>query len=60
MRTTRSVLDNQSSRIESRARDTRPIRGVSDVSDGTACKGVQALAPPGSKMKIWGKKKSPL
>ena len=46
-------------RIESRARDTQPIRGVSVVSDDTACKGVQAL-PPGSRKKIWSKKKSPL
>ena len=33
-------------RIESRARDTQPIRGVSVVSDDTAYKGVQKLAPP--------------
>ena len=28
-------------------------QGVSDVADGTACKGVQALAPLGSWKKIW-------
>ena len=30
------------------------------VSDDTACKGEQALAHPGSRRKIWDKKKSPL
>ena len=57
--TTRSDLDSPV-RIESLASDTQPIRGVSVVSDDTACKGVQALAPPGSRKKIWGKKNSPL
>ena len=38
----------------------QPIRGVSVISDDMACKGVQSLAPPGSRKKIWGKKKSPL
>ena len=47
-------------RIESRPRDTLPIRGVSVVSDDTACKGVQALPLRGSRKKIWSKKKSPL
>ena len=59
MRTTRSDLDSPV-RIESRARDTQSIRGFSVVSDDTACKGVQALAPTGSRKKVWGKKKSPL
>ena len=58
MRTTRTDLDRQQ-RIESQARDRQPIRGVSDVSDHTACKGVQALAPEGARKKILGKKKSP-
>ena len=56
MRTTRSDSDRVQ-RIESRARDTQPIRVV---SDDTACNGVQVLAPPSSRMKIWDKKKSPL
>ena len=47
-------------RIENRARDRQPIRGISDVSDDTACKGVQTLAPPGSLKNIWDKKTSPL
>ena len=58
MRTTRSVLDRVH-RIESRARDRQPIRGVSDISDDTACKGMHVLTPPGSRKKIWDKKKSP-
>ena len=59
MRTTRSDLDSKV-RIESRTRDTHLIRGVSVIVDDTACKRVQALAPPGSRKKIWDKKKSPL
>ena len=57
--TKRSDLDREQ-RIESRAGDRQPIRGVLDVSDDTAYKGVQALAPPGSRKKIWDKKKSPI
>ena len=53
MRTLWSDLDRPV-RIKSQARNTQPIRGV---SDDMACKGVQALAPPGSRKKIWGKKK---
>ena len=49
----------QKLRIVSRSRFTQPIRGLSDLSDDTACKGVPALAPPGSRKKIWEKKKSP-
>ena len=45
MRTTFRFRRNRQNR--SRARDTQPIRGVS------ACKEVQALAPPGSWRKIW-------
>ena len=58
MRTTQSDLDRVQ-RIGSRARDRQPIRGVSDVSDDTACKGVQALAPlaPGRRH---GTRRSPL
>ena len=41
MRTTQSDLDSHSN--QSWARDTQPVRGVSVVSDDTACKGVQAL-----------------
>ena len=59
MRTTRSDLDRVQSK-SSRARDTQPIRGIMVVSDDTAWKAVQALAPTGSWKKIWGKKKSPL
>ena len=51
MRTTWSDLDRVR-RIESRARNRQPIRGVSDVSDDLVCKGVRALAPPGSRKKI--------
>ena len=51
MRTMQSDLDREL-RIVSRARDRQLIRGVLDVSDDTACKGVQALAPPGSWKKI--------
>ena len=53
MITTRSDLDRVQ-RIGGQARYTQLIRGVS------ACKGVQALAPPGSQKKVWDKKKSPL
>ena len=56
MITTRSDLDRVQ-RIESRARDTLPVRGV---PDDMACKRVQALAPPGSRKKVWDKKMSPL
>ena len=59
MKTTRSDL-NSFQRIESWARDRQPIIGVSDVSDDTASKGVQALARPGPRKKIWDKKKSHL
>ena len=58
MRITRSDLDSPV-RIESSqgyAADQRCLV----ISDETACKGVQVLAPPGSRKKIWGKKKSPL
>ena len=44
---------------QNRAWDTQLIRVV-NVSDDTVCKGVQALACPGSRKKIWGKKTSPL
>ena len=47
----------QSAEKQSWAKDTQPSRGV---SDDTACKGVQALASPGSWEKIWDKKKFPL
>ena len=47
-------------RIRSQARDMQLIRGISDVSDDMACKGVQELAPTGSRKKIWVKKKSSL
>ena len=40
MRTTQSDLDSQSSQNRNRTRDTQQIRGVSVVSDDTACKGV--------------------
>ena len=56
MRTTQSDLDRVQ-RIGSWVRNRQPIRGV---SVDTACKGVQALAPPGYRKKIWDKKKSPL
>ena len=58
MRITRSDLDRVQ-RIGSRVRDRQPIRDISDVSDDTACKGVQALAPqaPGRR---FGTKRSPL
>ena len=58
MRTKQADLD-RAQRIRSWARDPQPIRGVSDLSDDTACKGVWALAPPGSQKKS-DKKKSPL
>ena len=45
-------------RIQSRVRDKQQIRGVSDVSDDTASKWMQALALPGSRKKLWDKKKS--
>ena len=45
---------------ESRTRDTQPIRGVSVVSEDTFCKGGGSIGTPGSRKKIWGKKKSPL
>ena len=41
------VIFGQSAENRSRARDTQPIRSVS------AGKGVQALAPSGSRKKIW-------
>ena len=50
------VLTVSPDRIEIRARDTQPIKGV---SHDTICKGVQALAPLGSRKKILDKK-SPL
>ena len=53
-----AAIDRLLIRIESRARGTQPIKGVPDVSDDTACKGVQVLALPGSRKKIRGKKKS--
>ena len=42
-----AVRFRQSAENRSRAKDMQPTRGV------LACKGVQALAPPGSWMKIW-------
>ena len=42
-----AVRFRQSAENRCRVWDTQPIRGVS------ACKGVQALAPPGSQKKIW-------
>ena len=57
-----AVRFRQSVQSESRVKPW--IRSRSEalevVSDNTACKLVQALAPPGSRKKIWGKKKSPL
>ena len=61
----RSCVENHAVRCEqsaenlSRARDTLPSRGF-EPSDDTACKGVQAVAPSGSRKKGWDKKKSPL
>ena len=55
MRTTRSDLESSQNRESSLG--TQPIIGV---SGDTACKEVQALAPHGSRKKIWGKKNSPL
>ena len=48
-RTTRSDLDSQSNQ-------SRVEPGICSRSDAS----LQALAPPGSRKKIWGKKKSPL
>ena len=58
MRTTWVDLD-RGQRIGSRVRDRQPIRGVRS-SLMIWCKGVQALAPPGSRKKVWDKKESPL
>ena len=44
-----AVRFRQSAENRCRARDTQPIRDVSDVLS----RGVQALAPPGSWKKIW-------
>ena len=45
MRIARSDLDSPV-RIERRTRDTQPIRGVSVVSDDTACKGGASVGTP--------------
>ena len=51
-----AVRFRQSVQSESRGtRDMQLIRSVSDLSDDTAWKGVQALTPAGSRTKIWGK-----
>ena len=60
MRTTQSDSDSQSSENRESSQGYAADRGISVVSNDTAWKGVQALAPPSSKKKIWGKKKSPL
>ena len=59
MKTTQSDL-YRVRRIGIRATDTQPIRGVSNLSDNTACKGVQALALPDSQKNTRDKKRSPL
>ena len=46
-------------RIESRARDTQQIINVSAVSDVTACKGVQSLAPL-APWRRYGERRRPL
>ena len=60
MRTMRSDLDSQSCENRESSQGYATDLRVSVVSDDTAYKGVQALAPPGPRKKIWGKKKSPL
>ena len=54
-----AVRFRQKAENRSRARNTQPVRGFKPFDD-TACTGVQALAPPGSRKKILDKKKSPL
>ena len=51
MRTMQSDLDRAENRQSSQRHAAD--QGVSDVAIDTACKGVQALAPPGSRKKIW-------
>ena len=60
MRTMRSDLDSQSSQNRESSEGYAADQRRSVDSDDTACKGVQELAPTGSRKKIWAKKKSPL